>query len=328
MPLTSESVISFGNGNGFQAGPTACQSGGRAYYLRLERMPRAMEDLLLYVTNGVFMGTSYALVALGVTLIVGIMGIINFAHGEFYVLAGYFSALFARGVGLDPVSSMLVAVVLVFLVGLVVERILIRPTYGEEMYSLIITFILYIILQNAYLVIFGPFPSKPPSWVSGATNLFGMFYYGNQRLASFAAAALVIAVFMIVMHKTWLGRVIRSVAMDREMAAMLGVNTARVNMLSFGLGCVLAACAGVILAPVFPITPTVGVGISLTAFVVMILGGLGSLTGCIVGGLLLGIVENLGVAYLSSGYKHLFGFVILILVLFFRPTGLFGQKQL
>ena len=287
-----------------------------------------MEDLLLYLTNGVVMGTTYALAALGVTLIVGIMGIINFAHGELYVLAGYFSAIFAQQAGLNPFAAMLVAVVLVFFVGLVIERFLIRPTYGEELYSLIITFILYIILQNAYLVIFGPFPNKPPNWVNGASNLFGLFFYGNQRLASFAAAAAVIAIFMLVISKTWLGRVIRSVAMDREMAAMLGVNTARVNMLSFGLGCALAACAGVILTPVFPVTPTVGVGVSLTAFVVMILGGLGSFTGCILGGLLLGIVENLGVGYLSSGYKHLFGFVILILVLFFRPTGLFGQKQL
>jgi branched-chain amino acid transport system permease protein len=287
-----------------------------------------MEDLLLYLTNGVVMGTTYALAALGVTLIVGIMGIINFAHGELYVLAGYFSALLVQQAGLNPFASMLLAVVLVFFVGLVIERILIRPTYGEEMYSLIITFILYIIFQNAFLVIFGPYPNKPPNWVNGASNLFGLFFYGNQRLASFAAAAVVIALFMLVINKTWLGRVIRSVAMDREMAAMLGVNTARVNMLSFGLGCSLAACAGVILTPVFPVTPTVGVGISLTAFVVMILGGLGSFSGCILGGLLLGIVENLGVGYLSSGYKHLFGFVILILVLFFRPTGLFGQKQL
>ena len=215
-----------------------------------------------------------------------------------------------------------------FLVGLVIERTLIRPTYGDELYSLIITFILYIILQNAYLVIFGPYPQKPPSWVGGASHLFGLFFYGNQRLASFLAAALVIAAFFLLMHKSWLGRVIRAVSMDREMAAMLGVNTKRVNMLSFGLGCVLAAAAGVILTPIFPVTPTVGVGVSLTAFVVVILGGMGSFTGCLVGGLILGVVENLGVAYLDSGYKHVFGFIILILVLFFKPTGLFGQKQL
>ena len=115
-----------------------------------------MEDLLLYLTNGVFMGTTYALVAMGVTLIVGIMGVINFAHGELYVLAGYFSALFAQAMGFDPLSSMLVAVVLVFFFGLVIERTLIRPTYGQEMYSLIITFILYIILRKR---VFGNFRS-------------------------------------------------------------------------------------------------------------------------------------------------------------------------
>ncbi len=287
-----------------------------------------MDDFLLYLTNGLVMGTTYALSALGVSLIVGIMGVVNFAHGELYVLAGYFSALFAEALGLGPLPGIFLAVAGVFLVGLVIERTLIRPTYGDELYSLIITFILYIILQNAYLVIFGPYPQKPPSWVGGASHLFGLFFYGNQRLASFLAAALVIAAFFLLMHKSWLGRVIRAVSMDREMAAMLGVNTKRLNMLSFGLGCVLAAAAGVILTPIFPVTPTVGVGVSLTAFVVVILGGMGSFTGCLVGGLILGVVENLGVAYLDSGYKHVFGFVILILVLFFKPTGLFGQKQL
>jgi branched-chain amino acid transport system permease protein len=287
-----------------------------------------MDDFALYLTNGLVMGTTYALSALGVSLIVGIMGVVNFAHGELYVLAGYFSALFAEALGFGPVPGIVLAVGAVFVVSLVIERALIRPTYGDEMYSLIITFILYIILQNVYLVVFGPYPQKPPSWVSGASNLFGLFFYGNQRLASFVAAALVIGGFFLMMHKSWLGRVIRAVSLDRDMAAMLGVNTKRVNMLSFGLGCVLAALAGVILTPVFPVTPTVGVGVSLTAFVVVILGGMGSFMGCLVGGLLLGVVENLGVAYLDSGYKHVFGFVILILVLFFKPTGLFGQKQL
>jgi branched-chain amino acid transport system permease protein len=287
-----------------------------------------MEDLLFNLTNGLVMGTTYALSALGVSLIVGIMGVINFAHGELYVLAGYFSALFASALGLGPLPSMFLAVGVVFLVGLVIERILIRPTYGDEMYSLIITFILYIILQNIFLLVFGPYPQKPPNWVSGASNLFGLFFYGNQRLASFVVAGLTIAAFFLIMHKTWLGRIIRAVSLDREMASLTGVNAIRVNMLSFGLGCVLAAAAGVILTPVFPVTPTVGVGVSLTAFVVVILGGLGSFKGCLLGGIILGIVESLGVAYLASDYKHVFGFIILILVLFFRPTGLFGQKQL
>jgi branched-chain amino acid transport system permease protein len=120
----------------------------------------------------------------------------------------------------------------------------------------------------------------------------------------------------------------RAVSMDREVSAMMGINPTRVNQLSFGVGCALAAMAGVILTPIFPVTPTVSVGVSLTAFVVVVLGGMGSFVGCVAGGLILGIVENLGAAYIASDYKHVFGFIILIAVLLLRPVGLFGQKRL
>lgn len=287
-----------------------------------------MSDLLMYLTNGVVIGIIYALSALGVSLIVGIMNVINFAHGELYILAGYFSALFATALGLHPALAMFLGVAAIFIFGLFIERILIRPTYGNEMYSLIITFILSIVLQNAYLFIFGPYPKKPPSWVSGGIEILGLFLYGNQRLLSLLLAGLVIAAFFVLLHKTWFGRVVRAVSMDREVASLMGVNPTRVNLLSFGLGCALAGAAGVILTPIFPVTPTVGVGVSLTAFVVLVLGGMGSFIGCVVGGLVLGLVENLGAAYIATSYKHIFGFIILILVLFFRPVGLFGQKRL
>lgn len=287
-----------------------------------------MQDFLLYSTNGLLLGVIYALSALGVSLIVGIMNVINFSHGELYVLAGYFSALFARALGLPVALAALLAVAGVFVFGLVVERTLIRNTYGNDMASLIITFVLSIVLQNAYLFIFGPYPQKPPNWVSGSTHLLGLFYYGNQRLATLGVGAAVIALFFGVIKLTWFGKTVRAVAQDREMAAMLGVNPTLVNMLSFGTGCALAGAAGVILSPIFPVTPTVSVGVSLTAFIVVVLGGMGSLKGCVVGGLVLGLVQNLGAAYMSSGYKHFFGFFILLLILVVRPTGLFGQKQL
>lgn len=287
-----------------------------------------MADFLMYLTNGVLLGVIYALSALGVSLIVGIMNVINFAHGELYVLAGYFSALFVYQLGFPVAVALTLAVVLIFVFGIVIEKALIRPTYGNDMYSLIITFILSIVLQNAYLLIFGPYPKKPPNWVSGSTHLFGLFYYGDQRLASFAAGLVVIALLFVLVKRTWFGKMVRAVAQDREMASLMGVNPTLVNMVSFGLGCALAGAAGVILAPIFPVTPTVGAGISLTAFIVVVLGGMGSLAGCVAGGLVLGIVQDLGSAYISSGYKHLFGFVILILVLSFRPAGLFGQKEL
>lgn len=286
-----------------------------------------MSDFLLYLTNGLVMGIIYALFALGVALIVGIMNVINFAHGELYVLAGYFSALFATALGFDPALAMVMSTIAIFFVGLAIERFLIRPTYGNEMYSLIVTFILSIVLQNAYLLTFGPYPQKPPNLVTGATNMFSLFMYGNQRLLGFGLALLMIVFFFILIKYTWFGRVVRSVSLDRDMAALVGVNPERVNLIGFGLGCALAGAAGVILTPIFPVTPTVGVGVSLTAFVVVVLGGMGSFAGCVVGGILLGIVENLGAAYVSSAYKQMFGFIILILVLFFRPAGLFGRKR-
>ncbi len=281
----------------------------------------------LALTNGLVIGIVYALTALGVSLVVGIMNVINFAHGEFYILAGYFSYLFAHTLGMDPLAAMLIAVAGVFVLGLVVEYTLIRPTYGDDMYSLILTFILSIVLQSIYLLVFGPYPNKPPGWVKGATDIFGLFFYGNQRLAALGAGVAVIALFFAMLKLTWFGRMIRAASQDREMAELNGIDTTRLNMFGFGLGCALAAAAGVILAPVFPVTPTAGTPIALTAFVCVVLGGMGSMSGCVLGGLVLGVVENLGAAYVSTGYKHLFMFLILILVLLIRPAGLFGRRE-
>jgi branched-chain amino acid transport system permease protein len=281
----------------------------------------------LSIMNGLVIGVIYALAALGVSLVVGIMNVINFAHGELYILAGYFSYMFADTLGFNLFLSMFLAVGLVFLFGILIEYTLIRPTYGNDMYSLILTFILSIVLQNAYLLIFGPYPNKPPNWVKGATNVIDLFYYGNQRLAALVAGAVVIIAFFLIIKKTWFGRIIRAASQDREMAELNGVNTTWLNMFSFGLGCALAGAAGVILTPVFPVTPTAGLPVALTAFVVVVLGGMGSMWGCVVGGLILGLVENLGAAFVSTGYKHIFGFIILILVLLLRPAGLFGRSE-
>jgi branched-chain amino acid transport system permease protein len=283
-------------------------------------------EFLMYMTNGLVIGVINAISAIGVSLVVGIMRVVNFAHGELYIFAGYFSYQLSVILGLPPVLSMALAVVIVFLAGLAIERALIRPTYGDEMYSLIITFILSIILQNAALLLFGPYPTKPPSLVSGASNLLGLFHYGNQRLVSFFLALAVLGLVMYIIRTTWFGKSIRAVSQDRGMAAMVGVDHLKVNMLSFGLGSALAAAAGVIIAPIFPVTPSGSSGVSLTAFVVVVLGGMGSLKGCVVGGIVLGILENLGAAYISTDYRQVFGFLILIGVLVLRPWGLFGQR--
>ncbi len=280
----------------------------------------------MYLTNGIVMGVINAISAIGVSLVVGIMRVVNFAHGELYIFAGYFSYHLSQMLGVSPVVSMALAVLMVFLVGLIIERALIRPTYGDEMYSLIITFILSIILQNAALLLFGPYPTKPPALVSGASNILGLFHYGNQRLVSFFLALAVLGSVMYLIRTTWFGKSVRAVSQDRSMAALVGVDHLKINMLSFGLGAALAAAAGVIIAPIFPVTPTGSSAVSLTAFVVVVLGGMGSLKGCVVGGLVLGILENLGAAYISTDYRQVFGFLILIGVLVLRPWGLFGQR--
>ena len=285
-----------------------------------------MAEFFMYLTNGMVIGVINAISAIGVSLIVGIMRVVNFAHGELYIFAGYFSYHLSTSLGLPPILSMILAIGLVFLFGLIMERTLIRPTYGDEMYSLIITFVLSIVLQNAALLIFGPYPNKPPNLVSGATNIFGLFHYGNQRLLSFFISIGILLSIFYLIKKTWFGKSIRAVSQDREMSSLMGVDHYRVNMFSFGLGAALAGAAGVILAPIFPVTPTGSSSISLNAFVVVVLGGMGSLKGCVVGGLILGIIENLGAAYISTMYRQIFAFIILILVLVFRPWGLYGQK--
>jgi len=285
-----------------------------------------MPEFFMYVTNGIVIGVINAISAIGVSLIVGIMRVVNFAHGELYIFAGYFSYHLSISLGLPPLLSMILAIGLVFLLGLLMERTLIRPTYGDEMYSLIITFVLSIVLQNAALLIFGPYPNKPPNLVSGATNIFGLFHYGNQRLLSFFISIGILLSIFYLLKKTWFGKSIRAVSQDRQMSSLMGVDHYRINMFSFGLGAALAAAAGVILAPIFPVTPTGSSSISLNAFVVVVLGGMGSLKGCVVGGLILGMIENLGAAYISTMYRQIFAFIILILVLVFRPWGLYGQK--
>jgi len=285
-----------------------------------------MSEFLMYLTNGVVMGVINAISAIGVSLIVGIMRVVNFAHGELYIFAGYFSYHLSTSLGVPPLLAMPLSVVFVFFIGIGMERTLIRPTYGDEMYSLIITFVLSIVLQNAALLIFGPYPNKPPNLLTGATNMFGLYHYGNQRLLSFFISIGILLLVFYLIKKTWFGKSIRAVSQDRGMASLIGVDHFRVNMLSFGLGAALAGAAGVIVAPIFPVTPTGSSAISLTAFVVVVLGGMGSLKGCVVGGLLLGILENLGAAYISTMYRNIFGFIILILVLVFRPWGLYGQR--
>lgn len=268
-----------------------------------------------------------ALSALGVTLIVGMMRVVNFAHGELYILGGYLSYHLNLSLGISPLAAMALSVVSLFAIGVALEAALIRRTYDQDMRSLIVTFILSIILQNVLLLAFGPYPNQPPSLVSGSMEFFGIMRYGKQRLLSAAIAAAILGVVFYLINRTWFGRSIRAVAQDRQMAGLCGVDVERTNAIGFGLGAAMAGAAGALFSPIFAVTPSAGSAVSLNAFVVIVLGGMGSLKGSLIGGLILGVVENLGAGFLSTGYRSVFGFLILILVLALRPQGLYGKLQ-
>jgi branched-chain amino acid transport system permease protein len=287
-----------------------------------------LEALLQHLVNGLVLGGTYALLGIGLTLIFGLMNVVNFAHGEFYTLGAYaaFAAL-ALG-GLPFVAAIPVAIVAGVALGALCERVLLRPLRGESIDSVMLVMIgLWIAMQNAELLSWGgvaksiahPFPTAP--------LVLGPLGIAPLRLFVFAAALALIVAAHLVIHRTRLGRAMRATFQDADTAALMGVRIGRIHTATFALGSGLAAAAGALLGPIFLVYPSMGDLASLKAFSVVILGGLGNVAGATFGGLLLGVAEELGAGYVSSGYRDAVGFVIIILVLLLRPSGLFARAE-
>jgi branched-chain amino acid transport system permease protein len=290
------------------------------------------QQLASYVVNGLVVGSLYGLMSLGLTIISGVMKIINFAHGEFYMLGGYAAFLFSAHLGFGPVASILAAVVVVFLLGALVERTLLTPLYGGKLdrpdtYALMMTFAVSIFLINAVVAVFGPYQKAPTGLVEGSLRL-GFLRLSAPRVAAAVISIALMTLFMLVLQRTIFGIALRAVALDRDAAAVCGIDVDRMNPLAFGLGTSMAAAAGALLAPVFLVYPGSGTLPALKAFAVIVLGGMESPKGAIVGAILLGVLESLSVLFLSPAYRDVYGFLVIVLVLLIRPTGLFGGKQL
>jgi len=287
-----------------------------------------MEQLLQHLVNGLVLGGTYALLGIGLTLIFGLMNVVNFAHGEFYTLGAYatFTALaFAH---LDFFLAVLAALAAGAAIGAAVERVLLRPLAGESIDTTMLVMIgVSIALQNAVLLGFGgvaqsiphPFPTEP--LVLGAVSIAPL------RLVVLAAAGGLIAGSYLLIHRTRLGQAMRATFQDPDTAQLMGVRIHRVHTVTFAFGAALASAAGALLGPVFLVYPSMGDLAALRAFSVVILGGLGSLPGATLGGLVLGIAEELGAGYVSSGYRDAAGFLIIIMVLLLRPSGLFARAE-
>ena len=282
--------------------------------------------LIQQVVYGLVIGSSYVLMAAGFSLIWGIMGVLNLAHGEFYMLGAYVAYYACSLLGFNPIMSALIAMVAVFSFGVAFERALLSPLYGRkgwEMSTVLITVGASILIQNVALVTFGEKYKGLPVYFDGEVEIWKIFL-SYDRLVVVVVGCLLIAFLWYLMKYTRVGMAMRAVSQNREGAYLTGINVHKVFYIAFGLSAAFAAAGGALLAPIFFVYPTVGAGPLLMAFAIVIFGGLGSVKGAIVAGFMVGVLESLVVLVVSSAWKDVFVFILVIIVLTLIPRGLFG----
>jgi branched-chain amino acid transport system permease protein len=287
-------------------------------------------DYFIYVLapqllHGLVWGVIIALIALGLTIVFGLMDVVNFAHGEFYMLGAFFgySLLFV-------VDNFWLALILagigVGLFGLLTETILFRPLYGKDpIFHLLLTFGLGMILREAARLVWGGITKRVEVPVPGTIDLLGMIY-PNYRLLILGLGILVLIIIWFILHRTSAGATLRAASQDRQMSLALGVNVNWVYTYTFAAGVALAAVAGMLMSPIYFVYPTMGLDAILRAFIVVIVGGMGSIAGALVASILIGEVEALASLWISPTWAETLVFVVLIITLILRPSGLFGKK--
>lgn len=277
--------------------------------------------------NGVITGATYALIAIGLTLIFGMMRVVNFAHGEFYMLGAYVAMSAASTFGLGYFLAIPVAIVVVAVLAAGFEWSFLRPLRNADILTTaLVTIGLAIFLQNTALVIWGPKPGLVPDPFGGGTLQFGEVGVTKTRLFALVVAVFAMSMLGLIIKYTKFGRMMRATFQDRDAAALQGIEVDRVYSLSFIIGAGLAASAGALLCAIFVVSPDMGNMANLKSFAVVILGGLGNIPGAVAGGFLLGLAESFGAGYVSTGYKDGISFLLLIIILLVRPYGLFGRE--
>jgi branched-chain amino acid transport system permease protein len=280
------------------------------------------------IINGLVLGSMYALVASGLTLIWGAMRMLNFAQGEFYMLGGYLAFYFMVRLGLHPVPAILLVLAVVFVLGILSERLVVHFLLGKpqwEFSTIVATLGLGILLQNAVLQLFGAEVLSIPYLSSELVDV-GTIRLSVHRVIILCVAVVSITLLWYLLQRTTFGLRLRAASQDRDAAILYGVNFSRMYTMTFGLSCLLAWLAAVMLAPIFSVNPWMGTPPLLKGFVVVVLGGLGNFQGAILGGLLLGIAESLGVIAWPSEWREVVSFAVLIIAVTLRPWGLFGNK--
>jgi branched-chain amino acid transport system permease protein len=283
-----------------------------------------MDVFLQTLVAGILKGGLYALIGIGMTLIMGVMGIINLAHGQLMMVAMYITYVLHLA-GVDPLVSLFVAMPALFLLGAVIQRYLLNPLIKVDTIlpenqvlmtvgiGMVLTEVIRFLFKSDYKSVTTPY--------STATLLLGNISFSVALLIAFAIAVTFTVAMFLFLIKTDLGRSIRATAQDKDAAMLMGVNTGRITIATFGIGSALVAAAGVLLAPVYYIFPDIGGPFTARAFIITILGGLGSTVGAIFGGVTLGLAESYGATYLSMEYENIIGMTIFVLVLIFLPGG-------
>lgn len=285
-----------------------------------------IDVLLQATTQGLLMGSIYALVALSLTLIFAVGGLLNFAHGDFMVLAMYAAFAVLAALGVDPYLLAVPLFGLFFLVGTGVFRGLVRPVLSSGLLvGAQLTLGMVFVLQNAMLLIFGGDHLSVPTVLSNRNVSFGTVILPLPLLVASAVAAIMSIFLYVLLMRTDFGRQVRAVRQNRDAAALMGIPIVRVQAKAFGLGIGLLGLTGAFLVAQFTLTPSMGLDLTLLALIVMVFGGIGNFLGCLGGGLIIGVIEGLGTLFFGGTVGAMAPYVALVLVLLLRPHGLFGE---
>lgn len=286
-------------------------------------------SFLNYLINGISLGSVYAIIALGYTMVYGIAKMLNFAHGDVIMVGGYVSLIASSTMGLGPIPAILVSMIFCTILGVTIERVAYRPlrNAASPLAVLITAIGVSYLLQNLALLIWGANTKSFPSLVPLPSVSFGGITITGVTIATIASCIVIMIALTLFVKKTKQGQAMLAVAEDKGAAQLMGINVNRTIALTFAIGSGLAALAGVLLCSAYPtLTPYTGAMPGIKAFVAAVFGGIGSIPGALIGGILLGIIEILGKAYISSQLADAIVFAVLIVVLLVKPTGILGKN--
>ena len=291
-----------------------------------------MNLFLQSLIDGLLIGGVYTTIAIGLSLAFGVMRIVNFAHGELLMLGMYVSLFVIQFTGLDPYLVIFIAGALMFGVGYllqyhVINRLLQKEKTREPISVLLFTAGLGMVLSNLAQIFFGPAIKQAKTPYLGKTIVAGDLIVSIPKLISFCIAIMVSLALYLVLQKTEIGRAIRATSQNRTVAKLMGINEKKIFCISFGISLLLVGISGALLMPYFSVYPTVGHVFSFKSFVIVVLGGKGSVIGAMVGGLLVGIIEKLGAQYISESYAQICVFLLFVIILLFKPTGLMSKDK-